>query len=79
MLTRLAVTAALSLAAVSIAAQSTAPKPDTLVAANGPITIAPLNHATLELTWNNHIILVDPTGALKHPPASPPRAGEGRP
>jgi cell division transport system ATP-binding protein len=24
-------------------------------------------------------VLVDPTGALKHPPGAPPRAGEARP
>ncbi len=72
MLIRLAVTTALSLAAVSIAAQSTAPKPDTLAAASGDITIAPLNHATLELTWNNHVILVDPTGQANYAGLSAP-------
>lgn len=35
--------------------------PDTLAAAGGPITIRPLNHATLELTYGSAVILVDPT------------------
>src|SRR4029079_4098052 len=51
---------------------SSAPKPDTLAATNGDITIQPLNHATLELTWNNHIILVDPTGQANYSTLSAP-------
>jgi L-ascorbate metabolism protein UlaG (beta-lactamase superfamily) len=37
-----------------------------LAANGGDITIQPLNHATLELTWNNHVILVDPTGQANY-------------
>ena len=38
-----------------------APPPDTLPATGGNITIAPLNHATLQLVWAGHVIDVDPT------------------
>lgn len=54
--------AALVAFAGAVSAQSALPKPDTLAATGGDITIAPINHATLQLTWNNHVILVDPTG-----------------
>jgi L-ascorbate metabolism protein UlaG (beta-lactamase superfamily) len=43
-----------------VAAQSSRPAPDTLAATDGDVTIAPINHATLQLTWNGHVILVDP-------------------
>ena len=37
------------------------PPADTLPATGGNITIAPLNHATLQLAWAGHVIDVDPT------------------
>jgi L-ascorbate metabolism protein UlaG (beta-lactamase superfamily) len=37
-----------------------APPPDKIPAAGGDITIAPLNHATLQLAWSGHVIDVDP-------------------
>ncbi len=52
--------------AAIVGAQSSAPKPDMLAANGGDITIAPLNHATLQLTWANHVILVDPTGQANY-------------
>ena len=39
-----------------------APPPDKIPATGGDITIAPLNHATLQLTWSGHVIDVDPVG-----------------
>jgi L-ascorbate metabolism protein UlaG (beta-lactamase superfamily) len=53
-------------ASVSVSAQSSLPKPDILAATGGDISIQPLNHATLQLTWNNHVILVDPTGQANY-------------
>lgn len=44
----------------------TSPKADTLAATGGDITITPLNHATFQITWNNHVILVDPTGQANY-------------
>jgi len=38
------------------------PPPDKIPATGGDITIAPLNHATLQLTWSGHVIDVDPVG-----------------
>src|SRR5262245_54476405 len=64
--------AALAVAFASVAsvavlsAQSGLPKPDTLAATGGDITISPLNHATLQLKWNGHVILVDPTGQANY-------------
>lgn len=64
---RLLLTAAVFAASAAvIAGQSSLPKPDKLAATGGDITIAPLNHATLQLTWNNHVILVDPTGQANY-------------
>jgi L-ascorbate metabolism protein UlaG (beta-lactamase superfamily) len=37
-----------------------AAQPDTLPAAGGDITIVPINHATLQLRYANHVIDVDP-------------------
>jgi L-ascorbate metabolism protein UlaG (beta-lactamase superfamily) len=37
-----------------------APPPDKIPATGGDITIQPLNHATLQLTWAGHVIDVDP-------------------
>jgi L-ascorbate metabolism protein UlaG (beta-lactamase superfamily) len=40
--------------AVAIAQSNTVP------AANGPITFTPLQHATVQVEWNGHVIQVDP-------------------
>ena len=40
--------------------------PDTLPATGGAITIAPLNHATLSLSFGSTAILVDPTPQAKY-------------
>jgi L-ascorbate metabolism protein UlaG (beta-lactamase superfamily) len=40
----------------------TVPPPDRIPATGGDITVAPLNHATLQLTWSGHVIDVDPVG-----------------
>jgi L-ascorbate metabolism protein UlaG (beta-lactamase superfamily) len=40
----------------------TSPPPDKIPATGGDITIAPLNHATLQLVWAGHVIDVDPVG-----------------
>jgi len=64
---RLLLTAAVFAASAAvIAGQSSLPKPDMLAATGGDIKIAPLNHATLQLTWSNHVILVDPTGQANY-------------
>jgi L-ascorbate metabolism protein UlaG (beta-lactamase superfamily) len=62
----LAAAAAVTLASATVIAGQGAPKPDMLAATGGDIKIAPLNHATLELTWNGHVILVDPTGQANY-------------
>lgn len=54
------------LAATAVAAVSAQVPPDTLQAAGGPITIRPLNHATLELSWGTLVVLVDPTPQAKY-------------
>ena len=46
----------LALAALSV------PPPDKIPATGGDITIQPLNHATLQITWSGHVINVDPVG-----------------
>ena len=38
------------------------PPPDKIPATGGDITIQPLNHATLQITWSGHVINVDPVG-----------------
>lgn len=57
----IAAVAGVVIASATLAGQSSAPKPDVLAATGGDITIQPLNHATLELKWAGHVILVDPT------------------
>lgn len=42
------------------------PPPDKISATGGDITIQPLNHATLQLTWFGHVIDVDPVGAADY-------------
>ncbi len=60
----LATAAAVSLSAVLIAAQQ--PTPDTVPATGGPITIRPLNHATLQLVHGSQVITVDPTAQASY-------------
>jgi L-ascorbate metabolism protein UlaG (beta-lactamase superfamily) len=53
-----------SLAAILFAAASAwaqRPAPDTIPATGGDITIAPINHATLQITYGPQAITVDPT------------------
>jgi len=38
------------------------PAPDKIETSKGPLTIQPLNHATLTLTWQGKTVYVDPTG-----------------
>jgi len=44
----------------------TIPPADKIPATGGDITIQPLNHATLQLTWSGHVITVDPVGAADY-------------
>jgi L-ascorbate metabolism protein UlaG (beta-lactamase superfamily) len=57
-LTASVVATAAALIPAALAAQV---PPDTLAATGGPITITPLNHATLALAYGASVILVDPT------------------
>lgn len=59
----LAGSAIASVVAVALYAQAL---PDTLEAPGGPITITPLNHATLELAYGSSVILVDPTPQARY-------------
>src|SRR5436190_15909040 len=36
------------------------PPADKIVATGGDISIQPINHATLQITWSGHVIDVDP-------------------
>jgi len=42
------------------------PPPDKIPATGGDITIQPLNHATLQITWSGHVINVDPVGTADY-------------
>jgi L-ascorbate metabolism protein UlaG (beta-lactamase superfamily) len=68
----LAISGAISGARSARAQTASAPAADTLPAAGGNILIKPINHATLQLTWGVHVILVDPTDPSQadrtHPP-----------
>ena len=57
---------AAGLAVTAAALLSAQVPPDTLQANGGPITIRPLNHATLELAWGKLVILVDPTAQARY-------------
>ena len=37
--------------------------PDRLVTGDGDVLIRPINHATLEIEWQNRVVLVDPVGS----------------
>lgn len=54
----------LSLLTVTAAAQQR-PSPDQVEAEEGPITIQPIRHATLVLSWNGTTIYVDPVGGAE--------------
>ncbi|MEX2235049.1 MAG: MBL fold metallo-hydrolase [Cyclobacteriaceae bacterium] len=41
------------------------PAPDKIETSKGPLTIQPLNHATLALTWQGRTIYTDPNGGAK--------------
>jgi L-ascorbate metabolism protein UlaG (beta-lactamase superfamily) len=41
------------------------PAPDAIETSKGPLTIQPLNHATLALTWQGKTIYADPNGGAK--------------
>jgi L-ascorbate metabolism protein UlaG (beta-lactamase superfamily) len=41
------------------------PAPDKIETSKGPLTIQPLNHATLAFTWQGKTIYVDPNGGAK--------------
>ncbi|NGP77168.1 MBL fold metallo-hydrolase [Balneolaceae bacterium YR4-1] len=43
-------------------AEAQRPKPDQISAENGAITIQPIHHGTLALSWNGTSIYLDPTG-----------------
>ncbi|HKK47321.1 MAG TPA: MBL fold metallo-hydrolase [Balneolaceae bacterium] len=49
----------------SALAKAQLPQPDTLQTDNGILTIHPIHHATLVLTWNGQNIYVDPTQGAK--------------
>lgn len=41
------------------------PQADQIATSKGPLTIQPLNHATLALTWQGKTVYIDPTGGSK--------------
>lgn len=41
------------------------PQADQIATSKGPLTVHPLNHATLALTWQGKTIYIDPTGGAK--------------
>lgn len=41
------------------------PSPDKIETSKGPLTIQPLNHATMALTWQDKTIYTDPNGGAK--------------
>jgi L-ascorbate metabolism protein UlaG (beta-lactamase superfamily) len=47
------------------AARAQRPAPDKIETSKGPLTIQPLNHATMALTWQGKTIYVDPYGGAK--------------
>jgi L-ascorbate metabolism protein UlaG (beta-lactamase superfamily) len=50
---------------VSGAALAQRTAPDKIETSKGPLTIQPLNHATMALTWDDKTIYVDPYGGAK--------------
>lgn len=58
-----AITAIMFLSVAFAVAQR--PAPDNIETSKGPLTIQPLNHATLALTWQGKTVYVDPTGGAE--------------
>jgi 23S rRNA (uracil1939-C5)-methyltransferase len=54
--------AAVAVVAVPVMLLADRPTPDKIPATGGDITIAPINHATLQITHATHVIDVDPVG-----------------
>ena len=50
---------------ISAAALAQRPAPDKIETSKGPLSIQPLNHATLALTWQGKTIYNDPNGGAK--------------
>ena len=50
---------------ISCFALAQRPSADVIETSKGPLTIQPLNHATLALTWQGKTIYVDPNGGAK--------------
>jgi L-ascorbate metabolism protein UlaG (beta-lactamase superfamily) len=59
-----AVISLLTLLTLSVAVAQR-PAPDKIETSKGPLTIQPLNHATLAFTWQGKTIYVDPNGGAK--------------
>jgi L-ascorbate metabolism protein UlaG (beta-lactamase superfamily) len=55
--------AAVAVVAVPVMLLADRPTPDKIPATGGDITIAPINHATLQITHATHVIDVDPVAA----------------
>jgi L-ascorbate metabolism protein UlaG (beta-lactamase superfamily) len=50
---------------ISIGAVAQRPAADKIETSKGPLTIQPLNHATMALTWDGKTIYTDPNGGAK--------------
>jgi L-ascorbate metabolism protein UlaG (beta-lactamase superfamily) len=50
---------------ISCACVAQRPAPDEVETSNGPLTIQPLNHATMALTWQGKTVYTDPNGGAK--------------
>jgi len=69
--------------AVSVTARAQRAPADTMAAAGGNITVAPLVHGTVQVSHGAHVVLVDPAplpwdGMPPPPPPPPPPGGTGR-
>src|SRR5687768_4315213 len=56
---------ALFLMAMAAALSAQRPKPDLIKTSEGQLSIQPVFHGALVLTWNNNTIYVDPYGGAK--------------
>ena len=50
---------------ITVVAVAQRPAPDKIETSKGPLTIQPLNHATMALTWDGKTIYTDPNGGAK--------------